>query len=91
MTAMKSLASLLVSLVVAVWVVVIAVLSIQNATPVSLKFLSFQSINLPVGLVLAFSAGVGIIAAALVQPLFGIASSRSQSEDDIDNEFSFDE
>lgn len=85
---MKTLANLLTSLVVAMWVVAIAVLSVQNATPVSLKFLTFQSIQLPVGLVLAFSVGLGIIGMALSQPLWSLAGSRegnSQSENDLDD------
>lgn len=87
---MKTLASLLTSIVVAVWVVAIAILSIQNATPVSLKFINYQSIQLPVGLVLAFSAGLGIIFMALTQPLWTSTGSRNQSDDDVDD-FSFDE
>lgn len=86
---MKTLANLLTSLVLACWVIAIAVLSVQNATPVSLKFLTFQSIQLPVGLVLAFSVGLGIIGMALSQPLWSLAGSRegnSQSENDLDDE-----
>lgn len=88
---MKTLANLLTSFVVAVWVVVIAIISVQNATPVSLGFLNFRSIEVPVGLVLAFSAGAGIVVMALIQPLLGLAGSRSQLEDNIDDEFSFDD
>lgn len=85
---MKTLANLLTSLVVAIWIVAIAILSVQNATPVSLKFLTFQSIQLPVGLVLAFSAGLGIIGMALTQPLWSLAGQgNSQSENDLDDEF----
>lgn len=65
---MKTLANLLTSLVLAFWVVAIAILSVQNAEPVSLKFLTFETVQLPVGLVLAFSAGLGIIGMAITQP-----------------------
>ncbi len=91
---MKSLANLLTSLIVGIWVIAIAILSVQNATPVSLRFLTFQSIQLPVGLVLAFSAGLGIIGMALTQPLWSLAGSRqgnSQSENDLDDEFFLDQ
>ena len=88
---MKTLANLLTSLVVAVWVVAIAIVSIQNATPVSLSFLNYRSIELPVGLVLAFSSAVGIIGMALILPLLGLASSRTPAENDLDDEFSFDD
>ncbi|MDZ7951556.1 MAG: LapA family protein [Nostoc sp. DedQUE12b] len=79
------IAPFLTSLVVAVWIIAIAIISVQNATPVSLKFLTFQSIQIPMGLVLAFSAVVGLIGMALLQPLWGLAGirqSNSRLEDD---------
>lgn len=79
------IAPFLTSLVVAVWIIAIAIISVQNATPVSLKFLTFQSIQIPMGLVLAFSAGVGLIGMALLQPFWGLAGirqSNSRLEDD---------
>lgn len=82
---MKIFVNLLISTVVACWVVAIAILSVQNATPVTLQFLSFRSIQVPVGLVLALCAGVGIIIMAVLQPLWGLAgssSTRDHSEDD---------
>jgi uncharacterized integral membrane protein len=89
---MKVLASLLTSSVVAVWIVAISVLSLQNADPIRLRFLRYQTIQLPVGFVLAVSAGVGVVATALMQPLWGMGGSPRQSvEDDIEVEFSFDE
>lgn len=89
---MKSFANLLTSLVVAVWVVAIAIVSVQNATPVSLKFLTFESIKIPVGLVLAFSAGVGIIGMALLQPLWGVGGYRqTNSTREDDSEFFVDD
>lgn len=87
---MKTLANLLTLIIVAVWVVAIAILSVQNATPVSLKFLTYQSIQLPVGLVLAFSAGLGIIGIALTLPLWSLGT-QTQSDNDLDDDFSFDE
>lgn len=63
-----------------------------NAESVSLRFLSFQSVQIPVGLVLAFSAGVGIIGIALLQPLWGLAGSEQRnSQSDDENEFFVDE
>jgi uncharacterized integral membrane protein len=82
---MKTLAPFLTTLVVAVWVMAIAIISVQNATPVSLKFLTFQSIQIPAGLVLAFSGCIGLIGMALLQPLWGLAGSKqgnSRLEDD---------
>lgn len=87
---MKTLTNLLTLIIVAVWVVAIAILSVQNATPVSLNFLNYQSIQLPVGLVLAFSAGLGIIGMALTLPLWSLGT-QTQSDNDLDDDFSFDE
>ncbi len=80
----KLVTNLLTSLIFAVWIGAIAIVSIQNITPVSLKFLSARSIELPIGLVLAFSVGVGAIAAALVPVLWRFAGqppARYQEED----------
>lgn len=77
---MKALINLLISLVLASWVIGIAVLSVQNATPVSLTFLlGFRSIQMPVGVVLAFSAGAGLVGGAIALPLFNL-SDAGQSE-----------
>lgn len=88
---MKTLANLLISIVVALWVVGTAILAVQNAEPVSLRFLTFQSIQIPVGLVLAFGAGVGIIGVALLQPLWGLDSSKERNSESDDTEFFVDE
>ena len=86
---MRILTSLLASLVLAICAVAIAILSVQNATPVSLSFLTFQSIQLPVGVVLGFSFAVGTIGVALIQLLWSLAgrSDDARSEDDLDDDF----
>ncbi|MDX2098046.1 MAG: hypothetical protein SFW36_09750 [Leptolyngbyaceae cyanobacterium bins.59] len=73
----------LLALLTAGWIVAIAILSVQNATLVSLKFFTLQSIQIPVGVVLSFSIGVGILGAAIVQGAWNSGSlSRSESVDD---------
>jgi uncharacterized integral membrane protein len=53
-------------IVPAIWIVAIAILSVQNATPVGIKFLGLQSVDLPVGIVLSFfAAGSMVITAGL--------------------------
>lgn len=64
MTAAKLIPPL-VATIAAIWIIAIAILSVQNATLVSLKFLGLQSIQLPVGLILAASVGVGAIGGAI--------------------------
>lgn len=54
------------SLIVAVWVSAIALIAIQNATPVSLQVLGLRSVEIPIGLVLAFSASLGMVGMTVV-------------------------
>lgn len=77
---MKTFTNLLTSIILAIWAGAIAILAVQNATSVSLKFFTFESIQMPVGVVLAFSAGVGAIGGAIA-PLFWSRGNRHlQSE-----------
>ncbi|MEE3717782.1 LapA family protein [Tumidithrix elongata RA019] len=45
----------------------IAIFATQNTLSITLKFLVFDSIKLPLGLVLVFCAGVGAIAVTILQ------------------------
>lgn len=65
------MAKLFIPLITAVWVGVIALVAIQNAAPITFQFLGFQSIQIPIGLVLAFSGVLGMAGTALVLPLGG--------------------
>jgi lipopolysaccharide assembly protein A len=53
--------NLIISAIAAAWIVAIALLSVQNATLVHLKFLVWQSIELPWGLILAGAIGIGFL------------------------------
>lgn len=66
---MKFLSNLIISLIIAAWIGAIAVFSIQNIQGVSLRFLFFQTFELPLGVLLAFSVGVGLLIGAIA-PLF---------------------
>lgn len=76
---MKPLAHVLTSIVLAAWIAAIAILSIQNITPISLKFLMFQTIQIPFGIVLAFSVGVGAIGAAIVPVVWRLAGRQREA------------
>lgn len=52
-------------------VVAIAILSVQNATPVSLRFLAFRSVDLPFGLWLGFGLAAGMVGMASLLTLSG--------------------
>jgi uncharacterized integral membrane protein len=77
---MKTFATLITACIIGGWVAAIALISVQNAAPVSFRFLMIQTIDLPFGLVLAFSAALGMVGAAIVQPLLGLPF--SQTDDD---------
>lgn len=76
---MKPLAHVLTSIVLAAWLAAIAILSIQNIQPISLKFLVFQTIQIPFGIVLAFSVGVGAIGAAIVPVVWRLAGRQREA------------
>ena len=58
------MAKFLLVLIPAFLVVAIAILSVQNATPVSLQFLAFRSVALPFGLWLGFGIAAGMLGTA---------------------------
>lgn len=62
------------ALVLATWVSAIALVSVQNATPVVLRFMFLQSVPLPFGLLLGFSVALGAVLAAL---LLGLSPRRA--------------
>ena len=74
---MKSFTSLLSSLILAIFVVAIAIFSIQNIQNIPLKFFSPEPMNIPVGILLAFCSGVGMILGALIPILFSRRRNRS--------------
>ncbi|HHP7229763.1 MAG TPA: DUF1049 domain-containing protein [Xenococcaceae cyanobacterium] len=58
------------SVLLAIGIGAIAVFSIQNIKLVSLQFLAFESIQFPVGVLLACCAGLGIILGSLLPLLW---------------------
>ena len=67
---MKIFANFVSSLLLAFWVSAISIFSIQNIQLVSIKFLAWQSIQIPVGVLLAICAGSGIILGSLLPLLW---------------------
>lgn len=67
---MKSFTNLLSSLIMAMSLVAIAIFSIQNVDNVSVKFLTLESITIPIGILLVFCSGIGLILGWLIPLLF---------------------
>ncbi|EAZ91160.1 lipopolysaccharide assembly protein LapA domain-containing protein [Crocosphaera chwakensis] len=63
---LQILANIIISIVVGFWIGAIAIFSIQNITAVSLKFLLWESIKLPIGVLLSFCVGGGFIVGGLL-------------------------
>ena len=53
--------NLVISTIAATWIALIALISVQNASLVSLRFVFWKSIDLPWGLVLAGAVALGFI------------------------------
>ncbi|MFZ1026219.1 MAG: LapA family protein [Limnoraphis robusta] len=77
---MKIISPILTCLILAVGMSAIAIVSVQNATPVSIKFLTFESIQIPVGVILAFSVAAGLIFTAILIPIGQRVSVTSEEE-----------
>lgn len=76
---MKAFASFLNSMMWAGYIVAIAIFSIQNVDKVSLKFLVFRSIDIPLGVLLTLCGAVGIIIGWLIPVLFSRRKRSSSS------------
>ncbi|MCC5897798.1 MAG: DUF1049 domain-containing protein [Phormidium sp. BM_Day4_Bin.17] len=56
---------LVISSLTALWVAAIAILAVQNATAVSVQFLMFASVPIPLGTLMAFSGALGLLTGAI--------------------------
>lgn len=52
------------------WIAAIAILSVQNATAVAIQFLWFRTIELPLGVILAFGVSAGLLGVAVLRLLW---------------------
>ncbi|ANV85014.1 DUF1049 domain-containing protein [Picosynechococcus sp. PCC 7003] len=63
---MQTLGRLIAMSLLAAVIVVVAVVSIQNIELVSIRFLLWQSVRLPFGILLALGVGLGLILGSLI-------------------------
>ena len=67
---MKIFTNFISSLTIAGWLIAIAIFSIQNIQNVSLKFLVWQSIQFPIGVLLALCVSIGFLIGSLLPVLW---------------------
>ncbi|MEB3189082.1 MAG: LapA family protein [Snowella sp.] len=89
---MTFIANFLSSLMIALGFAAIAVFAVQNITPVSLRLFVFESIQLPVGILLAVCISFGLILGAFLPLLWQRPAKRRTRIEDMDEfDFEFEE
>ncbi len=79
---MNNFVNIFISIIIAGWVLAIALISVQNATLVSLKFLVFQSIQVPFGLMLGFWVAVGLVFGSILLSVFSWGEGKFESDEE---------
>ncbi|MDB9495472.1 DUF1049 domain-containing protein [Spirulina major CS-329] len=72
---MRAIANLLTAILIGAWLIAVATLSIQNVTPLAIRFLNLQSVEIPFGVLLTFAVVVGLVV-GMVLPIFSSRSPR---------------
>jgi lipopolysaccharide assembly protein A len=72
--------NLVVSAITAAWIALIALLSVQNASLVSLKFIFWRSIELPWGIVIAGAVAIGFLIGGCLPLIAGRSASIKRGE-----------
>ncbi len=73
---LRLLTNVMVALLIAFWIGAIAIFSIQNITTVAVKFLFWESIKLPVGVLLSFCVAGGFLLGSFLPFLFKPSQSK---------------
>ena len=78
----------LLSCLLGIGITAAALLSVQNAAAVSIRFFMWQSVPLPLGMVLVLAVSAGVLLVALMRPVgwATIAPSAEQELDEFDSE-----
>jgi len=86
---MTILTNFLTNLILAIGLGIFVVFAIQNVTPTSLKFLLFESIQLPISILLTFCFTLGLLLGALLPLFWKRPVKRRSRSDDLEDEFDF--
>ena len=84
---MKSFTYLITMIIIAFWLIIIAIFSIQNTEEISLNFLVFKSIKLPIGVLLSFCVGGGIILGSLALLLWKLPKYSTKINSNVADDF----
>lgn len=76
---MKALAGLINTLILGTLAIATAIFSIQNIQGVSVKFLVFESITIPVGVLLAICSSLGLVLGWIIPLLLSRQKKRRRS------------
>ena len=63
---MNTTKNIIIGLIFTFWITLVATFSIQNIELVSLKFFFFESVQIPIGVLLSIIVGLGFMAGALL-------------------------
>jgi uncharacterized integral membrane protein len=79
---MNSLANLAAITLVGVWMLAIALITVQNAAPMSISFFGQKTVAMPFGLLLTGVTVIGMVGVGVLQPLlFPRRRDRAQDEE----------
>ncbi|TVQ58161.1 MAG: DUF1049 domain-containing protein [Spirulina sp. DLM2.Bin59] len=63
---MRAIANLLTATILGTCLLLVATVSIQNITPLTLRFLTWESVEIPFGIVLTATLALGLLLGALL-------------------------
>ncbi len=68
---MRAIANLLTAIILGTCLLLVATVSIQNITPLTLRFLTWESVEIPFGILLTATVAVGLLVGAVLPLLVG--------------------
>jgi len=74
---MKVFSNLIITIIISCWLIVLPIFAIQNVVGVSIKLFFFESISIPLGILLCFCVVAGLFMGAFI-PAFFSANKKPQ-------------
>ncbi|MGY6529194.1 MAG: lipopolysaccharide assembly protein LapA domain-containing protein [Cyanobacterium sp.] len=79
---MKTFSNLIITFIISFWIIILPIFAIQNVAPISLTFFGFQSISIPLGILVSFSVSSGFIGGALLPVFFSPMNKKKRLKND---------